>query len=58
MLLEVKKQVESRLRNYGLEIEQLKNIVAVKGKKLAEQADKEARRIADEITGGASDSLV
>ena len=53
--LEVKKQVESRLRNYGLEIEQLKNIAAVRAK-LAEQADKEARRKADEITGGASDS--
>lgn len=37
--LEVKKQVESRLRNYGLEIGQLKNIAEVK-KKLAEQADK------------------
>lgn len=53
--LAVKEQVESRLKNYGLEIEQLKNIAAVKAK-LAEQADKEARRKADEITGGASDS--
>jgi len=53
--LAVKEQVESRLKNYGLEIEQLKNIAAVKAK-LAELADKEARRIADEITGGYSDA--
>lgn len=53
--LAVKEQVGSRLRNYGLEIEQLKNIAAVKAK-LAEQADKEARQRANEITGGASDS--
>ena len=53
--LAVKEQVGSRLRNYGLEIEQLKNIAAVKAK-LAGQADKEARQRADEITGGASDS--
>ena len=53
--LAVKEQVKSRLHNYGLEIEQLKNIAAVKAK-LAGQADKEARQRADEITGGASDS--
>jgi len=47
--LEVKKQVESRLKNYGLEIEQLKNVAEVK-KKLAEQADKKASQKANEIT--------
>src|SRR5690606_13209039 len=52
--LEVKKQVESRLKGYGLEIEQLGNVAEVK-KKLAEQADKEARKKASEIAAGYSD---
>ena len=52
--LEVKEQVKSRLKNYGLEIEQLKNIAEVK-KKLAEQADKEASQRANEIAAEYSD---
>lgn len=45
----VKEQVGSRLKSYGLEIEQLGNVAEVK-KKLAEQTDKKARQKANEIT--------